>query len=114
MPEPSPESVEALFQQAAELDEDRRRVFLDEHCAGDPELRAAVEELLHFDARARSDPDFLRSPAASVRAALTATAMPATLGRYRIVRCLGTGGMGTVYEALQDEPRRTVALKVMR
>jgi predicted Ser/Thr protein kinase len=35
-------------------------------------------------------------------------------GRCRIVRLLGTGGMGTVYEAEQDSPRRAVALKVVR
>lgn len=37
-----------------------------------------------------------------------------TLGQYRIVRVLGAGGMGAVYEAEQDRPRRTVALKVIR
>jgi WD40 repeat protein/predicted Ser/Thr protein kinase len=31
-----------------------------------------------------------------------------------VVRVLGEGGMGTVYEAEQDNPRRTVALKVIR
>ena len=36
------------------------------------------------------------------------------LGRYRIIRLLGEGGMGSVYEAEQDFPQRTVALKVIR
>jgi len=39
---------------------------------------------------------------------------PETIGRYRIIRTLGQGGMGTVYEAVQDHPQRAVALKVIR
>ncbi len=36
------------------------------------------------------------------------------VGRYTIRRGIGQGGMGTVYEAIQDIPRRRVALKIMR
>ncbi|MEO8452265.1 MAG: serine/threonine-protein kinase, partial [Gemmatimonadota bacterium] len=39
---------------------------------------------------------------------------PKTIGRYRIIGTLGEGGMGTVYEAEQDQPQRMVALKVIR
>jgi serine/threonine protein kinase len=40
--------------------------------------------------------------------------IPASIGGYRIIRLLGEGGMGSVYEAEQDRPRRHVALKVIR
>lgn len=36
------------------------------------------------------------------------------LGGVKIVRLLGEGGMGRVYEALQQNPPRTVAVKVIR
>lgn len=38
---------------------------------------------------------------------------PPTIGRYRIQRRIGGGGMGTVFEAVQDAPQRTVAVKVL-
>ena len=36
------------------------------------------------------------------------------IGHYRVLRVIGEGGMGTVYEAEQENPRRIVALKVIR
>ncbi|GAB2972982.1 serine/threonine-protein kinase [Nocardioides montaniterrae] len=36
------------------------------------------------------------------------------LGPYRIERCLGVGGMGTVYEATEDVLDRRVALKLIK
>ncbi|HXY08721.1 MAG TPA: serine/threonine-protein kinase, partial [Terriglobales bacterium] len=42
------------------------------------------------------------------------SAVASHIGRYRIIRILGEGGMGTVYEAEQDQPRRGVALKVIK
>ncbi len=39
--------------------------------------------------------------------------MPATIGNCRVLRVLGAGGMGVVFLAQQDEPRRKVAIKVL-
>jgi eukaryotic-like serine/threonine-protein kinase len=38
---------------------------------------------------------------------------PATIGRHRIVRTLGRGGMGVVYEAFDPRLRRRIAIKRM-
>jgi WD40 repeat protein len=111
--------VEALFHQAADLPPHRRQALLDAACEGDHDLRAAVERLLADDARLRGDTGaaaFLVSPLVRppTDAPAPGPAVPASIGDYRVVRLLGEGGMGTVYEAEQDSPRRPVALKVIR
>ena len=55
--------------------------------------------------------------APSLRRAAEASApraMPESIGPYRIIRKLGQGGMGSVFEAQQENPRRVVALKMIR
>jgi tetratricopeptide (TPR) repeat protein len=50
------------------------------------------------------------APAHGVPGAFTAF----NIGRYRVLRLIGQGGMGAVYEAEQEHPHRTVALKVIK
>jgi tetratricopeptide (TPR) repeat protein/predicted Ser/Thr protein kinase len=60
------------------------------------------------------DPDRTEAAGGLRPSAAAARDLPAQIGRYRPVRILGQGGMGVVYEAEQQEPRRRVALKVIR
>src|SRR5262249_22982020 len=117
--------TEALFHEAADLPPDQQRTLLDSACCDKPELRATVERLSADDARLRVgegasaflESPVLRStlPAPSDQSALVGgPSLPPRIGRYRIQRLLGEGGMGAVYEAEQDSPHRTVALKVIR
>lgn len=117
---PPLETLRELFEKASELAPSERASFLSAHCA-DPATRARVQSLLESHESAR---EFLSTPAADLTQLRTfAEESPAgehdplegaTLGRYRIVTRLGSGGMGIVYQATQDNPRRTVALKVIR
>src|ERR1700739_4018489 len=46
--------------------------------------------------------------------AIGTSSITQTIGEYRVLRLIGEGGMGVVYEAEQRSPRRVVALKVIR
>ena len=92
------ERVAEVFARARRVAPAQRDAFLDVECGDDTRLRAEVVTLL--DAHA-DEP------------ALPVTLAPGISG-FRIVRRIGVGGMGTVYEAEQEHPRRRVALKVLR
>jgi non-specific serine/threonine protein kinase/serine/threonine-protein kinase len=109
--------LERLYDAALAEDPSCRAEFVKRACEGDSSLEEELLSLLTDSGRAER---FLSSPAleqaARVLAAdnLTSPSHPASIGRYRILCVLGEGGMGTVYEAEQEQPRRTVALKVIR
>lgn len=85
--------------------------FLDARCPG-PEyerLRAEVLRILRMDATAASG----TSSAQDTKQVLELV-FPALIGPYTIVNILGEGGMGFVYEALEEHTSRRVALKLVK
>ncbi|MBL8900732.1 MAG: serine/threonine protein kinase [Planctomycetes bacterium] len=108
--------VRALYEQLCDLPAAEREAALTRVCDGDAELRAAVEKLLAHDSG--EGDSFLGAPVARLtNLAPTETfelAKGTEIGAFRIVRRLGQGGMGAVYEAEQQNPQRRVALKVLR
>ncbi len=127
---------------APDLDDRAREVFLEvwglghgerdaalaQRCGDDDDLRAAVESLLALSEKAAgvfTAPGLRSTQAGLIDAAIdglglasapppTVSALPERIGGYRIVRLIAMGGMGTVYEAVQEAPRRTVAIKLLR
>ncbi len=97
-----------LFQQASELPESERRAFVEKACQGQPELLAEVLSLLEV-----STGDDSAFEALQYQVAMAPTRMPEQIGEYQVRRELGRGGMGVVYEATQEHPHRTVALKLL-
>ncbi|MFH1748121.1 MAG: serine/threonine-protein kinase [Planctomycetota bacterium] len=92
--------------------------FLAEACGDDAELRAEVESLLEHESSVADDflrpvelPDSIRQPDPTNN---PDRLIGTTIGAYYIKSVIAAGGMGTVYEAVQKQPERVVALKVMR
>lgn len=107
--------VEGLFHELADLPPVDRERALKERAAVVPELRQRIERLLILH-DSSCDPG-LRTPAFGLpldRTSLGTPPLPKRIGRYEIVRLVGEGGMSTVYEAIQERPHRTVAVKVVR
>ncbi len=106
-----------IFEAAAALPVEERAAYLDLTCAGHPEARAWLEELLRshnvsgfMEIRAALDP-MIRPDSAS----LQPEAVGERIGHYKLMEEIGQGGFGTVWVAEQERPvRRRVALKIIK
>ena len=117
MTDVDPARVREVFDAARRLTGDEREACLEEACAGDAGLMREVRELLgHADKIPTDFADELPTSQESSAASLDHEHLPpgTVVGNYTIERVLGEGGMGVVYLAHQSQPKRMVALKLIR
>jgi serine/threonine-protein kinase len=101
--------AEALFGAAMELPAEQRDAFLHDACRDDPELRREVAGLLGY-LDARTDELFPRLFGDLIASAFVGQ----QVGSYRLLREIGTGGMGTVYLVEREDVGQRAALKMVR
>lgn len=111
--------ITEIFEAAVDKPQIERDSFVRKACEGDGELEAAVIRLLEADAAAgrylESPPlRKFRIPSSAGRSSLALSCGTLVSGRFEIVRLIGQGGMGQVYEAVDRELNEHVALKAIR
>src|SRR5262249_8045778 len=109
MPPEQWDRIQELFNLALEVPAADRGPFLDQACAGQPEVKSEIARLLWHHEHAG---DFLAEPVLQMASSLAADELVA--GRYRIRRIIGRGGMGEVYEARDQLLNEDIALKTLR
>jgi len=105
-----------LFNAAVEMPPGEQNAFIAEACRGDEELRKELQALVDAHARQEATTDKVAEGLKALINKATAKYRPGDIihGRFRIVRLLGSGGMGEVYEAFDLELSQSVALKSIR
>ncbi len=108
--------LQALFDDAIQLDMAQRESFLDVHCHDDAELKDALTNMLMADDKAG---DFLEKPVISPKGQLEPPDPGdeiQELGPYQIFGKIGQGGTSSIYLAQRFDRRwqRRVAIKILK
>jgi hypothetical protein len=106
--------INALAEAALTMSRTQRNDFLNRACGSDPDLRVRVSEVV---AGYESSAGFLEAPAleawARDAAMSKASLVGRQVGRYLVLSHLGSGGIGEVWLAKDQELTRQLALKLL-
>jgi eukaryotic-like serine/threonine-protein kinase len=105
------QAVTSIFAECLEAPPQTRDRILEE-CNASEEIRREVRRLL--DNLSAAGSGFLEHPSAAAELEFRLKTDDLLLNRFRILRRIGTGGMGEVYEARDEQIGESVALKVVR
>ena len=111
MTEMSEDQVEELFSALLERPLPERASLLQSMCRGDQALRDRLEALLEAHDRVGG---FLGGAAPTAAPSGPDAAEGRRIGSYQVRRRIAAGGMGIVFQAVQDHPHRVVALKLLK
>lgn len=104
-----------IFHQALEQPEAQRDAFIAKACSDDPDLEFELRSLLSSDKLAARFLDTSEGSRLAADSVLISALSPGDLlsNRFEIVRLLGQGGMGQVFEAFDRELQERIAIKVL-
>jgi len=106
------EQVMTLVATALKLDSKEREPFLRATCGSDERLYEEASEVLEWEARMGA---FLRHPMIALRDAdLPFEPGELIAERFEIIRKIGEGGMGFVYEAFDRKRKQRIAIKAAK
>jgi serine/threonine-protein kinase len=110
------ERLKPLFDATVEKPPGERRAFIARVCRNDDELRRELIALIESHEAQSSSEDNIARNIQGLATTDLPTFLPGevVLGRFRIARRVGSGGMGDVYEASDMELSQTIALKTLR
>lgn len=111
---PDHDRVRQVFEAACDLPPDEQEAFVRSRCADDTILRDEVLSLLKYDRDDGTLDEDSIERGVLVSILMSDQGRLERIGEYRVVRHIGAGGMGDVYECEQQSPRRRVAIKIIR